>query len=203
MTADLRPQLARPHVAPAGVDLSAAARAGHEFLAALGVPTDTLDGGDAGWQLAHAYATVLVTAPPAPTVQRWPNQDLMVLPAVSVWSLCPEHLLPISGRADVGYLPRGLVIPPPMLAEALRYLAAPPQPVSRLAGQLADWVQAAVRPAGCGVTVRLDHTCPSDTDPPGTQPNVTSTALRGLLRDDRSIRTEFLTLTSTSTTQDG
>jgi len=200
MTADIQPHLAGPPSdapasdAPVSVDLPAATRAGRQFLAALGIATGTPDGRDAGRQLARAYAMVLGTEPPPPTVEQSPSQDLAVVPATAVWSLCPQHLLPIPARANVGYLPRGYVVSAPALARALRYLAAPPQQVSHIAARLAHWLQEAVRPAGSAVTVRLDHTCPPGNDPPGTDAAVAGTALRGRLREIAASEPKFAPL---------
>ncbi len=212
MTADIQPHPAAPpsdapandapandapaNDAPASVDLAAATRAGRQFRAALGIAAGTPDGGDAGRHLARAHALVLGTPPP-PTVGQSPSQDLVVVLAIAVSSLRPQHLLPVPARADMAYLPRGFVVSPPASAGAVRYLAAPPRPVSHTAARPAHRLQEAVRPAGSAVTVRLDHTCPPGDDPPGTDATVTGTALCGLLHEDRSLRADYRTLTST------
>ena len=62
--------------------------------------------------------------------------------------------------------------------------------------QIADWLQAELRPAGVGVVLEAEHMCMSlrGVQQPGAR-TVTS-ALRGAIRDDHQTRQEFLALTT-------
>ena len=61
--------------------------------------------------------------------------------------------------------------------------------------QIADWLQAELRPAGAGVVLKTEHMCMSlrGVQHPGAR-TVTS-ALRGAIRDNAETRQEFLALT--------
>jgi GTP cyclohydrolase IA len=65
----------------------------------------------------------------------------------------------------------------------------------RLTVQIADWLQAELRPAGVGVVLEAEHMCMSlrGVQHPGAR-TVTS-ALRGAIRDNAETRQEFLALT--------
>jgi GTP cyclohydrolase I len=62
--------------------------------------------------------------------------------------------------------------------------------------QIADWLQAELRPAGAGVVLEAEHMCMSlrGVQLPGAR-TVTS-ALRGAIRDDHQIGQELLALTT-------
>ncbi|PKV99879.1 GTP cyclohydrolase I [Amycolatopsis echigonensis] len=201
----IRPTAPPRDEATGSIDLSAAAEAATAFLAALGLPDDASVRGDAGWRLARTYATVLATEPPPPATEHLDADggDLVVIPAITLGTLCPDHLLPITALARVGYLPDRLVAPTPIIADAMRYLAAPPQSVARLAGRLADWLHAATHAHGVGVTVQVEHTCPLPPGPSAADVTGVGTALRGRVRDDPAIRAELLSLTNVPATQRG
>lgn len=183
---------------PDSIDLSAAAEAANAFLTALGPP------GHPGQRLRRLPSGSYLRHPArrraASTrhgthrrrATRRPGRN----PAMTLWTLCPGHLLPIAGLARVGYVPDNLVLPALTMADAAQDLTAPPQPISLLAGRLADWPHAVTRPHGVGVIVHIEHTRPLPPSPPATKVTGVGTALRGQFRDDPGSRAEFLSLTN-------
>jgi GTP cyclohydrolase I len=107
-----------------------------------------------------------------------------------------HHLLPFRGVAHVGYLPDERIIGLSKLARVVELFARDLQLQERLTVQIADWLQAELRPAGVGVRLEAEHMCMSirGVHQPGAQ--TVTTALRGAIRDDAQIRQEFLALTT-------
>ena len=107
-----------------------------------------------------------------------------------------HHLLPFRGLAHVGYLPGERIIGLSKLARVVELFARDLQIQERLTVQIADWLQAELRPAGVGVVLEAEHLCMSlrGVQQPGAR-TVTS-ALRGAIRDDHQTRQEFLALTA-------
>jgi hypothetical protein len=105
--------------------------------------------------------------------------ELVVARSIPFASLCRHHLLPFTGVAHVGYLPRDL------------------QTRERLTAQVAGWLQERLAPRGVGVLVDAEHLCMTirGVQAPGVR-TVTS-ALRGRVRDDPRTRSEFLALATT------
>ena len=149
-------------------------------------------------RVAETYAELLT--PPAFRATTFPNDDgyagLVVAQAIPFHSLCMHHLLPFRGLAHVGYLPGERIIGLSKLARVVELFARDLQIQERLTVQIADWLQAELRPAGVGVVLEAEHMCMSlrGVQQPGAR-TVTS-ALRGAIRDDHQTRQEFLALTA-------
>jgi GTP cyclohydrolase IA len=180
------------------IDTQAAERAAAELLTALGA--DLADDGlrETPRRMAAAYAELLTPQPFRATT--FPNEDgyegLIVAQAIPFHSLCMHHLLPFRGLAHVGYLPGERIIGLSKLARVVELFARDLQIQERLTVQIADWLQAELRPAGVGVVLEAEHMCMSlrGVQQPGAR-TVTS-ALRGAIRDDPETRQEFLALTA-------
>ena len=180
------------------IDHAALQQAVGDLLRALGgdVGADGLR--DTPRRVAEAYAELLT--PPAFRATTFPNDDgyegLIVAQAIPFHSLCMHHLLPFRGFAHVGYLPGERIIGLSKLARVVERFARDLQIQERLTVQIADWLQAELRPAGAGVVLEAEHMCMSlrGVQQPGAR-TVTS-ALRGAIRDDAHTRQEFLALTT-------
>lgn len=97
-------------------DLARAARAVHEFLDAVGAPSDDPELRETGRRVADAFVNeLLVGYEMSPrdiladtTVSDAPG--LVVVTGIETTTTCPHHLMPAAGIAHVGYLPGGRVI---------------------------------------------------------------------------------------------
>jgi GTP cyclohydrolase IA len=121
--------------------------------------------------------------------------ELVLARAIPVQSVCEHHMLPFVGTAHVGYLPGERILGLSKLVRVVEMFARRPQVQERLTRQIADWLQAELRPRGVAVVVEAEHMCMTlrGVQKPGTK-TVTS-ALKGIVRDDPRTRQEFLTLT--------
>jgi GTP cyclohydrolase I len=180
------------------IDREAVEHAVSDLLRALGADTGADGLHETPRRVAEAYAELLT--PPAFRATTFPNEDgyegLIVAQAIPFHSLCMHHLLPFRGLAHVGYLPGERIIGLSKLARVVELFARDLQIQERLTVQIADWLQAELRPAGVGVVLEAEHMCMSlrGVQQPGAR-TVTS-ALRGAIRDDDQTRQEFLALTA-------
>src|SRR5918994_4490963 len=177
-------------------DIEAAAEAAQAFLEALGVDCDTPEMARSPLRMARAYAELLTPHDFEPmTFSNDEGYDeLVVVKAIPVQSVCEHHLLPFFGVAHVGYLPGARIVGLSKLARVVEMFARRPQVQERLTKQVADWLQAQLRPRGVGVVIEAEHMCMSLRGVRvGGSSTVTSTLL-GCLRDDPGSRAEFLAL---------
>ena len=180
------------------IDHEALQHAVGDVLRALGADVGADGLRETPRRVAEAYAELLT--PPAFRATTFPNEDgyegLIVAQAIPFHSLCMHHLLPFRGLAHVGYLPGERIIGLSKLARVVELFARDLQIQERLTVQIADWLQAELRPAGVGVVLEAEHMCMSlrGVQQPGAR-TVTS-ALRGAIRDDHQTRQEFLALTA-------
>jgi GTP cyclohydrolase IA len=183
---------------PRHIDHEALHRAAGDLLRALGADLSAEGLRETPRRVAEAYAELLT--PPSFRATTFPNDDgydgLIVARAIPFRSLCMHHLLPFRGFAHVGYLPGDRIIGLSKLARVVERFAGDLQIQERLTVQIADWLDAELRPNGVGVVLEAEHLCMSlrGVQQPGAR-TVTS-ALRGAIRDDARTRQEFLAQTS-------
>jgi GTP cyclohydrolase IA len=181
------------------LDLSAAARAVTDLLAALGQDTDSEHIRDTPRRVAAAYAELLTPRPFDLTT--FPNDEgydeLVLCRDVPFHSLCEHHMLPFRGVAHIGYLPGGRILGLSKLARVVELFARRLQVQERLTMQIADWLSEQLDPKGVGVVLEAEHMCMSLRGVQASGVITATSSMRGALRDDPRARAEFLALAGT------
>src|SRR5262249_32726031 len=101
---------------------------------------------------------------------------------------------PFAGVAHVGYLPSERILGLSKLARAVEHFAARPQTQERLTRQVAECLDAAVRPRGVGVVMEAEHTCMTLRGVRATGATTLTSTTLGTLRTDPQARAEFFAL---------
>ena len=195
------PRRVRIEAAPRPVDLAAAEHAAHLFLTALGIDPDAVDTPDLARtprRLAEAYAELLSPQPfDFTTFANAEGYDELVLVRdIPVRSMCEHHLLPFTGVAHVAYLPGDRVVGLSKIPRMVDHYARRPQTQERLTVQIADALAARLQPRGIGVVIEAAHSCMTLRGARAAGSVTTTSALRGMLREDARSRAEFFALTS-------
>ena len=120
--------------------------------------------------------------------------QLVVLKDIRFVSFCEHHMLPVVGVAHVGYLPTDRVVGISKLARVVRGFARRLQIQEKMTSEIATAIEEVLRPQGVGVVIEAEHSCMTlrGVDAPGA--SLTTSALRGVVRDDARTREEFLRL---------
>ena len=120
--------------------------------------------------------------------------QLVVLKDIRVVSCCEHHMLPVTGKAHVAYLPRDRVVGISKLSRVVNGFARRLQIQEKLTAEIAVAIQEVLNPHGVGVVIEAEHACMTlrGVNTPGSS-LVTSTLL-GVVRDDSRTREEFLRL---------
>jgi GTP cyclohydrolase I len=179
------------------IDLDAAARAVADLLVALGQDPDDEHTRDTPRRVAAAYAEMLT--PRAFNLTTFPNDEgydeLVLARDIPFHSLCQHHMLPFKGVAHVGYLPGDRILGLSKLARVVELFARGLQVQERLTKQVADCLEAQLRPKGVGVVLEAEHLCMSLRGVQAAGSRTVTSALHGLLREDQRSRAEFFALT--------
>ena len=85
--------------------------------------------------------------------------EAVALEEIPVYCLCPHHLVPYFGEAQVRYVPRSKVAGPSSIARLVRDLALTPRIQENLTQAIADQLERALEPGSVEVTVRARHLC--------------------------------------------
>jgi GTP cyclohydrolase IA len=178
------------------LDLPAAEHAVAALLRALGRDPASAHLAGTPRRVADAYAELLTGRPFDLTT--FPNDEgydeLVLARDIPVQSLCEHHLLPFRGTAHVAYLPGDRILGLSKLARVVELFARDLQLQERLTQQVADWLQEALAPRGVGVVIEAEHLCMSLRGIRALGARTTTSALRGLLREDARSRSEFFAL---------
>ena len=120
--------------------------------------------------------------------------QMVLLRDIRFVSFCEHHMLPVIGRAHVGYLPTNRVVGISKLARVVRGFARRLQIQEKMTAEIADAIQEVLKPHGVGVLIEAEHSCMTmrGVNSPGS--NLTTSALLGTIRDDPRTREEFLRL---------
>jgi GTP cyclohydrolase I len=178
------------------IDEEAAERAVADLLTALGVDLDAPSMRDTPARVARMYGELLTPRPFSVTTfaNDGMYDELVVVRDIPFSSLCEHHLMPFTGVAHVAYLPGDRIVGLSKLARVVELYARRLQVQERMTAQIADWLEAALQPAGVGVVLEAEHLCMTvrGVQAPGAR-TITS-AVRGRLREDARTRGEFLAL---------
>ena len=120
--------------------------------------------------------------------------QLVVLKDIRFVSFCEHHMLPVVGVAHVGYLPTDRVVGISKLARVVRGYARRLQIQEKMTAEIAQAIEEVLKPAGVGVVVEAEHSCMTlrGVNTPGS--SLTTSTLKGVVRDDPRTREEFLRL---------
>lgn len=120
--------------------------------------------------------------------------ELIVLRDIRVVSFCEHHMLPVVGRAHVGYLPTSRVVGISKLARVVHGFARRLQIQEKLTAEIAEAISDILQPQGVGVVIEAEHNCMSLRGVNTLGSSLTTSRLFGIIRDDPRTREEFLRL---------
>ena len=85
--------------------------------------------------------------------------ELVFLKDIRVVSCCEHHMLPVTGKAHIGYLPNKRVVGISKLSRVVEGFARRLQIQERLVVEIANAIQDVLKPRGVGVVIEAEHSC--------------------------------------------
>ncbi len=118
--------------------------------------------------------------------------EMEALRGIRFESHCEHHMAPIVGRAWVAYVPDGRVVGISKLARVVEAYAKRLQLQEKLTAQIANTINAVLKPRGVGVVLRAAHHCMTTrgVHKPGT--DLVTSRMLGCFRDNQELRREFV-----------
>lgn len=126
------------------------------------------------------------------------HDEIILLRDIPLYSFCEHHLLPFIGKAHVAYIPKGgRVTGLSKLVRVVDILSKRLQVQERLTTQIADVVMKKLKPCGTMVIIEAEHLCLSmrGVKKPGVV--TTTSAVRGIFKENEKTRAETLALIRT------
>ena len=120
------------------------------------------------------------------------SEDMVVVRDIEFYSLCEHHLLPFFGKAHVAYVPNGKIIGLSKIPRIVDMFARRLQVQERMGREVADALDAVLKPKGVGVIIEANHLCMMMRGVAKQRSEVTTIHFQGILKADSALRKEFL-----------
>ena len=120
--------------------------------------------------------------------------EMIVLRDIRIESHCEHHIVPILGKAHIGYVPTDRVVGSSKLARVVEVFAKRLQIQEALTSQIADTIQEVLEPHGVGVVIEAAHQCMTTRGVRKPGVSMVTSRMLGSFRDDRTTRREFLSM---------
>ena len=118
--------------------------------------------------------------------------EMIVMTDIRFESHCEHHMVPIIGKAHVGYLPDKRVVGISKLARLVEVYARRLQVQEKMTVQIADCLQKALKPKGVAVVIEAAHQCMTTRGVHKPGVGLVTSRMVGAFRDNASTRREFL-----------
>jgi GTP cyclohydrolase I len=145
---------------------------------------DATDGYDGDPKLLTAFETECRGGPDCRLSQ-------VIEGPIQLYSLCEHHALPFSGQAYVGYVAHEHIIGISKLTRLVRLFARRFSVQERIGQQIADTLEAMLRPHGVAVYLEAHHLCMQMRGVQEAASLTRTTFWRGAYDDNPALRSEF------------
>ena len=155
---------------------------------------------ETGLRVARMYLSELFVGryAAAPDLTAFPNvnsyDELYLVGPITIRSMCAHHLQNIRGNCWIGIYPGKNVLGLSKFYRLAEWIAARPQIQEEMTIQIADLLEAETSADGIAVVVKAEHMCVTHRGVREHASDMTTSVLRGLLRDNPDTRAEFFRL---------
>lgn len=164
------------------LDTPAARETPHRFIKAL---FDATEGYDGDPNVLKVFETECRSGPECRVSQ-------IIEGPIHFFSLCEHHALPFFGHVYVGYIARENIIGLSKLTRLVRLFTKRFAVQERIGQQIADALDAAIRPYGIAVYLKARHLCVEMRGVRETEPSTFTTVWRGEYESNAAMRAEFI-----------
>ena len=120
--------------------------------------------------------------------------EMIVMNDIRFESHCEHHMVPIIGKAHIGYLPDKRVVGISKLARLVEIYARRLQIQEKMTAQIADALQEVLKPRGVAVVVEAAHQCMTTRGVHKPGVSMVTSRMVGAFRSDARTRREFLSI---------
>lgn len=120
--------------------------------------------------------------------------EMVIVKDIPIYSQCEHHMASIFGTATIAYIPDGRIVGLSKLSRLADIFARRLQVQERLTAQIADSLWEHLKPKGVGVILRCRHMCMESRGLCQQGHHTITSALRGVIKEDHKVRSEFLSL---------
>jgi GTP cyclohydrolase I len=135
-----------------------------------------------------------------PKITTFPNSqtydELYVTGPITVRSTCAHHFQPIKGKCYIGVFPGTNVIGLSKFNRIVDWISSRPTIQEELTVQIADEIERVTEAQGVAVLLQAEHGCMTNRGVREHASDMTTSVMRGVLRDNPHIKQEFFNIVS-------
>jgi len=120
--------------------------------------------------------------------------DPVLVRDIPFYSHCEHHMLPISGKAHVAYLPNGRVLGLSKIARVIEIFGRRLQTQENMTAQVASAINTTLKPRGVAVMIEAEHMCMAMRGVQKQGSTTLTTTFTGEFRDNAAEQARFLSL---------
>ena len=120
--------------------------------------------------------------------------DIVLLNNINFESHCEHHMVPIIGRASIGYYPNKRVVGISKLARVLDAFAKRLQTQETMTAQIVDCIDKALKPKGTAIFIDAEHHCMSTRGVSKNDVTMTTNQFSGCFLENVNLQDRFLNM---------
>ena len=120
--------------------------------------------------------------------------EMVIVKDIRVESNCEHHMVPIIGKAHIGYIPNKRVVGISKLARVVDVYAKRLQTQETMTAQIGNSIEKVLKPRGVAVIVDAAHQCMTTRGVHKMNSSTVTSCMKGIFRDKETTRSEFLNL---------
>lgn len=155
---------------------------------------------ETGARVARMYVNEIFSGRylPSPDLTAFPNvnsyDELYLVGPITIRSTCAHHLQNIRGNCWIGIFPGKNVLGLSKFYRLAEWVTSRPQIQEEMTIQIADLLESETQAEGIAVVVKAEHMCVTHRGVREHASDMTTSVLRGVLRDNSDTRAEFFRL---------
>ena len=124
--------------------------------------------------------------------------EMVIVKDIRVESHCEHHIVPILGKAHVGYLPNKRIVGISKLARVVDIFGKRLQTQEVMTAQIANVINEVLEPKGVAVVMNVKHQCMTTRGVHKPESSTITSTMLGAFRENPDTRAEFMNLITTS-----
>ena len=118
--------------------------------------------------------------------------EMVIVKDIRLESHCEHHIVPILGKAHIGYIPNNRVVGISKLARIVDVFGKSLQTQETMTSQIANVIQKVLDPKGVAVVIDASHQCMTTRGVHKPESSTVTSAMKGVFKENAVTRNEFL-----------
>ena len=118
--------------------------------------------------------------------------EMVIVKDIRLESHCEHHIVPILGKAHIGYIPNNRVVGISKLARIVDVFGKRLQTQETMTSQIANVIQKVLEPKGVAVVIDASHQCMTTRGGHKPESSTVTSAMKGIFKENSVTRNEFL-----------